>query len=1571
MRYGKILVLGIVLALLGAVAMSSPPTALAQASICVTGGAVDDAANTGLVSDCEALLDARDTLAGTAMLNWSASTTIGEWDGVTLSGAPQRVTRLDLSHEGLNGTIPSGLGSLEMLTHINLRSNDLTGSVPASLGNLGSLTYLNLHSNDLSGGIPDLRRITGLEELYLANNHDETVEGSGLTGAIPTWLNGMTNMRELWLWGNNLTSTIPDLSGMTSLDKLKLANNNLRGGVPQASQLPPNMTWLIIDRNPLGGTIPDLSSLRSLKLLWLHSNELTGSIPAGDKFPADLDDLNLRDNMLTGTIPDLGNLDNLTRLRLHNNMLSGEVPATLGGLDRLTQLWLHGNELTGIASGLGDVSDTLIEIALKENSWSEETCVPAALRNVATNDYEEAGLTICGEEAGPDLEVETPTVDDANPEPETIFTLSARVTNAGDGESAATTLRYYQSTDATISDTDTEVGTASVGALAASGTSDHSIGLTAPSTAGTYYYGACVDSVTDESDTTNNCSGSVQVTVSPSTSPDLEVETPSVNNASPRTGASFTLSATVTNAGDEESEETTLRYYRSTDNTISTSDAEVGSDAVEVLAVDGTSDQSISLTAPSTAGTYYYGACVDAVTDESDTTNNCSASVKVDVEDSTTPTRHPNLEVGTLTVYGTTLGPEAPFTMYATVTNSGDGSSAATTLRYYHSTDSTITTSDTEVGTDAVGSLAANGASDQTFDLTAPSTMGTNYYGACVDAVSRESDTTDNCSSSVEITMAPPDLQFDGGAQLGPLLSTDGLLRIVVGVENRGRGKSAPTTIRFYRSTDTTITSSDTELESQTVESLRSGRESTHRTSWFAPPSALGDYFHGACWDPVPGESNTANNCTTYFTARVRPNLEVPEVGVSDTSLETGESFTLTAKVKNTGLWESTATTLRYYRRGSPGLITRTSTELGTDSVDALASAGESEQSIQLTAPPWHGTHYYGGCVDAIPNEQNSNLPSNCSQGVALTVESRPDLTVSLTVNRTVVKPGWRSTLLATVTNEGEANSRHSRLRYYRSDDANISTSDTEIGMDVVGTLAPAGTEDESVSQTAPSTTTPLTYYYGACVDVLTDESDTTNNCSEAVEVTVRVQPDLDILGGSGYTPPLVPGGSFFLTARLENEGDGEAPATTLRAYHSEDTTITTSDTELDTKEIDAHAPGDITHHRFNLTAPDTPGTYYYGTCVDAVTDESDTTNNCTFATTLVVPVPAPDLTAWVDSTTDGSPDPGESFTLSAVVWNLGALSAGATTLRYYRSTSPWILDPSTDPAVGTDSVGALASAAKSEESIDLTAPAIPDSYYYYACVDSVTDENDTDNNCQRYSPVRVTVTAPNLQVGTPTVDDASPDTGGTFTLSATVTNAGTEGAAATTLRYYRSTDATITTSDTEVGTDSVGALAAAGTSAQSIDLTAPSTAGTYYYGACVDSVTDESPTTDNCSSSVTVTATAPDLEVGTPSVDNATLATGAAFTLSATVTNAGDRASAATTLRWYRSTDATITSADTAVGTDSVGILVPSGASDQSIDQTAPSTPGTYYYGACVDSVTDESDTTDNCSVSVSVVVE
>lgn len=334
-----------------------------RTSACVVGEAVRDKTNAGLIHDCEALLEARDTLAGSATLNWSTDTRIWAWDGVIREGDPLRVTKLILRDRNLDGTIPSALGKLS------------------------SLVVLNLHSNMLSGTIPDLDTLASLEELYLANNK--------LSGSIPESLGNMSSVRELWLWGNQLEGTIPDLSGMTGLETLKLANNMLDGGVPPGSMLPPNVRWLVIDRNPLGGTIPDLSSLTSLTLLWLHNNELEGAIPAWQELPPNVDDLNLRDNNLAGVIPDLSGLDGATRVRLHNNNLRGEVPATLGDLDSLKQLWLHGNRLTSIAAELGDLGDTLIEIALSDNRWRSDVCVPAELANVATNDYDEAGLEVC------------------------------------------------------------------------------------------------------------------------------------------------------------------------------------------------------------------------------------------------------------------------------------------------------------------------------------------------------------------------------------------------------------------------------------------------------------------------------------------------------------------------------------------------------------------------------------------------------------------------------------------------------------------------------------------------------------------------------------------------------------------------------------------------------------------------------------------------------------------------------------------------------------------------------------------------------------------------------------------------------------------------------------------------------------------------------------------------------------------------------------------------------------------------------------------------------------------------
>ena len=139
-----------------------PPTQPSPVPACAQGNAVENtAASRALIRDCSALLDARDALAGTATLNWSADIAIGSWTGVTTTGTPERVASVSLSSSSLNGSIPDGLGDLSALTTLDLSSNQLTGAIPASLGELSDLSTLRLSGNAFSGCIPPaLRDVT-------------------------------------------------------------------------------------------------------------------------------------------------------------------------------------------------------------------------------------------------------------------------------------------------------------------------------------------------------------------------------------------------------------------------------------------------------------------------------------------------------------------------------------------------------------------------------------------------------------------------------------------------------------------------------------------------------------------------------------------------------------------------------------------------------------------------------------------------------------------------------------------------------------------------------------------------------------------------------------------------------------------------------------------------------------------------------------------------------------------------------------------------------------------------------------------------------------------------------------------------------------------------------------------------------------------------------------------------------------------------------------------------------------------------------------------------------------------
>ena len=257
---------------------------------CVEGGAVADDATAGLAEDCQTLLDAKDELIGedgTAELNWSAETPIGEWDGIAMRGTG-RVGGIHLVGRGLAGSIPASFNNLVGLERLTLTNNDLTGEIP-DLSDLDNLEWLVLGGNAFTGGIPTtLADMDGLIRLWLHRN-----EG-GFEGGIPAELGGLSKLRYLTLHGNGLTGEIPsELGNLTDLKALYLYNNNLSGSIPAE----------------LGNIMTDADD--TLRLLYLHNNMLTGDVPA-----------------------ELGNLvslraDTTKGLRLSGNMLTGCIPASI------------------------------------------------------------------------------------------------------------------------------------------------------------------------------------------------------------------------------------------------------------------------------------------------------------------------------------------------------------------------------------------------------------------------------------------------------------------------------------------------------------------------------------------------------------------------------------------------------------------------------------------------------------------------------------------------------------------------------------------------------------------------------------------------------------------------------------------------------------------------------------------------------------------------------------------------------------------------------------------------------------------------------------------------------------------------------------------------------------------------------------------------------------------------------------------------------------------------------------------------------------------------------------------
>ena len=256
-------------------------------------------------------------------------------------------------------------------------------------------------------------------------------------------------------------------------------------------------------------------------------------------------------------------------------------------------------------------------------------------------------------------------------------------------------------------------------------------------------------------------------------------------------------------------------------------------------------------------------------------------------------------------------------------------------------------------------------------------------------------------------------------------------------------------------------------------------------------------------------------------------------------------------------------------------------------------------------------------------------------------------------------------------------------------------------------------------------------------------------------------RPDL-VISSTSRSRDLAPGQKFTLSVRVRNQGDGQAPATTVHYKMQEaredtkpeDVVISTDDTTIRTGPVPSLGPSETAPATTWIlwTAPLTSGTYYYGACVDAVSGESDTGNNCSSGVRVMVTSSQPDLViqstsiqTWGLASESLTLRPKQEFKLSVRVRNQSDGLSPATTLRYKSSAYERISDPDVGTDVGTDSVPSLLGRLSPgsnlfDGSIILTAPSTEGDYYYGACVDPVSGESNTGNNCSGYDTPYVLV---------------------------------------------------------------------------------------------------------------------------------------------------------------------------------------------------------------------------------------
>lgn len=208
---------------------------------------------------------------------------------------------------------------------------------------------------------------------------------------LPPKVCAFTNLERLWLSHNRLSSLPEAIEGLFNLKALFLHRNNFESVPVELCRLP-SLEILWMNSNKITSIPEEVGQLKMLKRLHLDGN-FVEEFPTAVCQLAGLEVLYFNNNYLTSVSDDIGNLRELKRLYLQNNQISS-IPSGVCCLSQIEMLLLDNNKITQVRREFqhfqAQREAARAVISLKNNPF----VVPPSRMKLSVGSYPHHALTV-------------------------------------------------------------------------------------------------------------------------------------------------------------------------------------------------------------------------------------------------------------------------------------------------------------------------------------------------------------------------------------------------------------------------------------------------------------------------------------------------------------------------------------------------------------------------------------------------------------------------------------------------------------------------------------------------------------------------------------------------------------------------------------------------------------------------------------------------------------------------------------------------------------------------------------------------------------------------------------------------------------------------------------------------------------------------------------------------------------------------------------------------------------------------------------------------------------------------